>query len=368
VIPRRTLLIVSFLAALSAFAQTPSDTFEGVKRIVAFGDIHGDYQVFTQLLRTAQLTNAKNAWIGGEAHLVLPGDYVDRGPDSAKVMDLLMDLEREAQKAGGQVHALLGNHETMDILGDLRYVTKEDFKGYQQSNSKELRDAQMQAALERLKEDKTPPPDEAAWRKKFEDEHPLGWVEHRLAFLPDGKYGKWLRQKNTIIKINDMIFLHGSISAKYAGMSRQEINDEVRAELADFSKVQGGIVGDTENNPMWFRGMATSPETDAGMQALVDRVLDTQRVRHIVIGHTVMPAVLPRFGGKVIAIDVGLAKVMGGPPAFLVVEDSKFYAVHRALKLQLPVNGGNVLEYLRAAAALDPPDSPLRKQLAKQGR
>ncbi len=363
VIPRRTLLIVPFLAATSAFAQTPQDTFEGVKRIVAFGDVHGDYQVFTQLLRTAQLTNAKNAWIGGDAHLVLPGDYVDRGPDSAKVMDLLMDLEREAQKAGGQVHALLGNHETMDILGDLRYVTKDDFKGYQQSNSKELRDAQMQATLDRLKEDKTPPPDEAAWRKKYEDEHPLGWVEHRLAFLPTGKYGKWLREKNTIIKINDMIFLHGGISPKYAGMSRQEINDGVRSELADLGKVQGGIVGDSEIGPLWYRGMATNSENDPGMQALVDQVLKTQQARYIVIGHTVMPAILPRFGGKVIAIDVGLSKVMGGPPAFLVVEDSKFYAVHREHKLDLPVSGENLQGYLRAVTALEPPNSALRKQL-----
>ncbi len=354
------------LAAMSAFAQTPQDTFENVKRVVAFGDIHGDYQVFTQLLRTAQLTNAKGAWIGGDTHLVLTGDYVDRGPDSAKVMDLVMDLEREAQKAGGQVHALLGNHETMDILGDLRYVTKDDFKGYQQSNSKELRDAQMQAALDHLKQDKTPPADEAAWRKTYEDEHPLGWVEHRLAFVPNGKYGKWLRQKNTIIKINDMIFLHGGISAKYAGRSRQEINDEVRAELADLSKVQGGMVGDTEVGPLWYRGMATSSENDAGMRALVDKVLEAQQARHIVIGHTVMPAVLPRFGGKVITIDVGLAKVMGGPPAFLLVEDSKFYAVHRERKLELPVSGESLQGYLRAAAALEPLNSPLRKQLTNQ--
>lgn len=351
---------------MSAFAQTPQDTFENVKRVVAFGDIHGDYQVFAQLLRTAQLTNAKNSWIGGDTHLVLTGDYVDRGPDSAKVMDLVMDLEREAQKAGGQVHALLGNHEVMDIYGDLRYVTKEDYKGYQQPNSKELRDAQMQAALDGLKQNKTPPPDEAAWRKTYEDQHPLGWVEHRLAFLPSGKYGKWLREKNTIIKIDDMIFLHGGIGPKYATASRREINEKVRAELADSSKLAGGIANDGEDGPLWYRGMATNSENDAAMQVLVDQVLKTQQARHIVIGHTVMPAILPRFGGKVIAIDVGLSKVMGGPPAFLLVEDSKFYAVHRERKLELPVNGESLQGYLRAAAALDPPNSPLRKLLTTQ--
>jgi predicted MPP superfamily phosphohydrolase len=240
VIPRRIILLSPILLAASTFAQTPQDTFEGVKRVVAIGDVHGDLQALTTMLRTAQLINAKNAWIGGAAHLVLTGDYVDRGPDSAKVMDLLIDLEPQAQRAGGRVHALIGNHETLDLYGDLRYVSKEDFKSYENAGSAELRDAQMNVALENLKQNKTPPADERAWRKQYEQEHPLGWVEHRMAFLPSGKYGKWLRQKNTIIKINDALFLHGGISPKYANTSIREINDEVRLELADFTKIEKG--------------------------------------------------------------------------------------------------------------------------------
>jgi hypothetical protein len=363
---RRTLLLTPFVLAAAGFAQTPQDTFEGVKRVVAMGDIHGDYPRFVELLRTAQLINTKNAWIGGNAHLVLTGDYVDRGPDSAKVMDLLMDLEPQAQRAGGRVHALLGNHEAMNIYGDLRYVTPDTYKTFQQSNSKDLREAQMQAALEGMKQSKTSPVDVGAWRKKFEEEHPLGWVEQRMAFLPEGKYGKWLRQKNAIVKINDAIFLHGGISTKYAGTTRQEINEKVRAELTDFNKLQGGIVT-AEDGPLWYRGLAQDAEDDAGMKALVDQVLKTHQVGHIVIGHTPMAGILPRFGGKVITIDVGLSKFYGGPPgppAFLVLENSKYYAVHRGRQLELPVNGGSVLEYLGAATQMDPPDSQLRKLLA----
>src|SRR5256885_1973209 len=129
---RRIHLILVLVAAVSALAQTQPDTFEGVKRIVAIGDIHGDYERFTELLRTAQLTDSKNRWAGGRTHLVLTGHYVDRGSNSAKVMDLIMTLEPQALKAGGQIHALIGNHEAMDFYGDLRYVTKEDFAGYQQ--------------------------------------------------------------------------------------------------------------------------------------------------------------------------------------------------------------------------------------------
>ena len=359
-------VLALLLAALPAHPQTPQDTFEGIHRVVAIGDVHGDYPRFLEVLRTAELIDGKSAWKGGTAHLVLTGDFVDRGDASGKVMDLIMSLEAQALKAGGGVHALIGNHEGMDLYGDLRYVTKQDFASFQGPDSKELRDRQMEAALENLKHTGTPPANESAWRKTFEEEHPLGWVEHRLAFQPDGKYGQWLRRQNAMIKVNDAIFLHGGISLRYSALSIREINEKVRQELNDFQNLAGGMVTD-EEGPLWFRGMALLPETDARMNALADRVLALHQVRHIVIGHTPMVAVMPRFGGKVIAIDVGLSKPFGGPPAFLIMEDGKYSVMHRGRKLDLPVDGGSVLQYLGSAAALEPANSKL-KQAAAKGR
>ena len=368
---RRATCLILLLAAVPAFPQgrgeSNSDTFTNVRRIVAIGDVHGDYQRFVELLRTAALVDAKNAWTGGDTHLVLIGDFVDRGDHSAQVLDLLMDLEPQARKAGGALHALIGNHEAMDIYGDLRYVTADDFAGFALANkdgknSKDVRDRAMRDALDDLKRQGMPPADETAWRKKFQDEHPLGWVEHRLAFQPSGKYGKWLRQQNAIIKINDVVFLHGGISQKYAASTRREINTRVREELSDFPKLANGMVTD-EDGPLWYRGMAQLPEDDRGMAALLPRVLATHQAARVVIGHTPQLAVLPRFGGKVITIDVGLSKPFGGSPAFLVIEDGKYFAVHRGRRLPLPVDGGNVLEYLRSAAALDPIDSRLRRSI-----
>lgn len=361
---RRSLLLIP-LAVGVAFAQAPaesSDTFVDISRIVAFGDIHGDYQRLLELLRTAGLVDAKNTWSGGATHLVLTGDFVDRGDHSAQVLDLLMELEPQARKAGGRLHALIGNHEAMNLYGDLRYVTKEDFAGYQARNSKELQEQQMRAAWEQLKDQGQAPADESAWRRKFQDEHPLGWVERALAFQPNGKYGKWLRQQNAIIRINDAVFLHGGISQKYADLSIFEINSRVRRELSDFTKLSKGIVTDDEG-PLWYRGMAQLPEDDRDMLALLPRLLAKHQVRHVVVGHTPQVAVMPRFDGKVIVIDVGLSKPFDGPPAFLSIDDGKYYAVHRARRLELPVNGGNVLEYLGAAAALEPAQSRLRRAL-----
>ena len=77
------------------------------------GDIHGHCDKLAGLLRDAGLVDADLAWSGGDARLFLLGDYVDRGPDGIGVIDLLMGLGVEAAAAGGQVEALLGNHDVM---------------------------------------------------------------------------------------------------------------------------------------------------------------------------------------------------------------------------------------------------------------
>ncbi len=248
----------------------------------------------------------------------------------------------------------------MNIYGDLRYVPDEEYELYRTAKSEEVRDKYFKLLVEDLKESGTPPPRGDEFRKKFDAEHPLGWVEHREAFGPEGKYGKWLLQHKVIIKINDVIFLHGGISPKYARKTMKEFNQEVQEELEDLKRLQNGMIMD-QDGPLWYRGLALEPENENGLGAHVDRVLKTHEAGRMVIGHTPMVAVLPRFGGKVITIDVGLSKFFGGPPALLIIEGSKFYALHRGQRLALPAEGGSALPYLKAAAALDPPPSPIQR-------
>jgi hypothetical protein len=357
-------LAAASLLAASLFAE---DTFEGVQRIVAIGDIHGDYDRLVELLRSAQVVDRNNAWTGGATHLVLTGDFLDRGPAPRQVMDLLMELEPQAEMAGGRVHALIGNHEAMNIYGDLRFVSREDVESYRTPNSGPLRERVIKAVLEDLRAKGSPPKDEAKFRKKFEDEHPLGLAERELAFAPDGKYGKWLRGQNAIIKINDLVFVHGGIGPKYAAWTREEINQTIRAELDDLTKWHGGMAEDPDG-PLWYRDLALSPESNVSLEGEIDRVLHTQQARHMVIGHTVIPAILPRFAGRVITIDVGLSALYGGPPAFLLVEGSKYYAVYRGQRVDLPVGRGSLPQYLRAAEAADPSNQKLRNLVRAGGR
>ena len=370
-LPRFHFLFVALSLAL-AFVAVPGslqakDEWDGVERIVAIGDVHGDYDQFVRLLRSAQLIDAKDRWVGGKAHLVQTGDVPDRGPDTRRILDLLMRLEREARKAGGYVHPLIGNHEAMNMYGDLRYVVAGEYEAFKTPRSEELRQLFYEQHVETLK--KTPPESglpvfDEAYRKKWEAERPLGFVEHRLAFAPDGKYGKWIRSQNAVIRINDSLFVHGGLGPAYGALSVAQINQQVQTELKDFSKLPQGMVMDPQG-PLWYRGLAQDEEATLGDH--LEQVLGRLNAKRIVLGHTPQPgAVMSRYSGKVLLIDVGLSAAYGGNLACLVIEKGQLYALHRGEKLLLPSDaaGDEYLAYLRRAASLDPAPSRLTGVIA----
>jgi hypothetical protein len=364
-LPRALLLV---LAATLAWAQ---DSFPPAARIVAIGDLHGGYTQFVTLLRQAGLVDARLRWTGGQAVLVQTGDCLDRGPESRKILDLLIKLEKDAARAGGRVHALLGNHEAMNIYGDLRYVAPEEYGAFKTSQSAEFRDAFYQQELEaRAKQDPTRRGDPGAdYRAKWYEEHPLGWLEHRVAFSPEGQYGKWLTAHNAMVRVGDTLFLHGGIGPKYAAARMTDLNETIRRELTTLQGIEQSVAADPDG-PLWYRGLAQGDEAE--LAAHLAAVLAQYGVKRIVIGHTpTLGAVMPRFNQQVIVIDVGLGPTYGNRQAFLALEAGTPYAVHRGKKLALPANGAGMLEYLRQAAALDPQPStltPLIDQLKTEPR
>ncbi|MGH9657391.1 MAG: protein-tyrosine-phosphatase, partial [Bryobacteraceae bacterium] len=253
---------------------------------------------------------------------------------------------------------LIGNHEAMNVYGDLRYVSPGEYEAFKDGRSREVRDAFFEQHVEEMKK-KTPPQpvDRAAWEK----ENPLGFFEHRMAFGPKGNYGRWIRRHNAVVRINDAIFLHGGVGPKYASLTGNAINTQIRAELEDFTRLQGGAAMDPEG-PLWYRGLAEGAEGE--LAAHLDAVLKSHGAARVVIGHTPTDgAVLPRFNGRVVMIDVGLSAHYGSRTACLVIEKDQWFALHRGKKLPLP--GAGVVEYLKQAAALDPPPSPLAPLIKK---
>jgi len=358
------LCVLSF----AALAQSPEqDVWTGIERVVAVGDVHGDFQQFTAVLRSVELIDAKNNWSGGRAHLVQTGDLLDRGPEARRCIDFVIKLTDQARRAGGMVHELLGNHEAMNVYGDLRYVPPEEFAAFRDGDSEARRAAYYEQYVEQLK--KSPPPGglpklDAEYQRQWFEKTPLGFVERQMQFGPRGQYGKWFRVRNAVIKVNDTVFLHGGISPKYAAVTAREMNERIRSELADFSRLQNGLTMDFDG-PLWYRGLAQDAE--GPLREHVDRVLAFHGARRIAIGHTVLDGtVIPRFDGKVLAIDVGLSALYGARTACLVLEGGNAYTMHRGRKIPLPQDSGRaLLEYLRACASADPQPSPLAKRIAE---
>ena len=356
-----TAILIAAACLLNPAAARAEDSWENVGRIVAIGDVHGDYNQFVTLLRQSGLIDEKDDWIGGATHLVQTGDVPDRGPDTRKAMDLLMKLEGQARKSKGYVHALIGNHEAMNVYGDLRYVHAGEYAAFQTPRSEQVRDRAYEEYVRQIKDTRPReqwPDFEAGYRALWEKEYPLGYFEHRQAFSPSGKYGKWIIDHNVIIKINDILFLHGGIGPNYASSTVREINKQAREAFRDFNLLNGGLLVDSEG-PLWYRGLANNEDAAEGPH--LEAVLKNFGAKRIVIGHTpTAGTVIPRFEGRVLMIDVGLSEAYGRRLACLVVEGGEFYSLHRGEKLPMPADSGpGLLEYLKKAASLDPQPSPL---------
>jgi hypothetical protein len=378
------LLIVITLAAAAA----PES------RIVAIGDVHGDIADFNSILQKTGLTNEKGNWIGGATVLVQTGDVVDRGPKSRESLDLLMSLERQARKQKGKVIALLGNHEVMAMMGDLRYVSPEDYRGFASERSEKIREEAYQEYLDFAAHNhpgSDAPPNDPMPREKWMLEHPVGFFERRDAFGPQGVYGRWLREHDAVVQIGGVLYLHGGLNPNTPYGSVQELNQEIHAELAAFDSLwqslskkkviwrymrieealrqsdsewkalqAGGQVPpelkkdletflsfpnwliNSPDSPLWYRGLALEPE--ASLKPSFEAMLERLKAGYVVVGQTPQSnfEINHRFGDRVFLIDTGmLGPVFGGRASALEFRDGRFTAHYAKEKPQAlpPVHG-----------------------------
>lgn len=291
------------LAALAAPAQ-----WTGVPRVVAFADVHGAYAELTTLLRETGVIDAELRWAAGRTHLVSLGDLLDRGADSRRVMDLLMRLQGEAEAAGGRVHVVLGNHEAMNLLGDLRYVHPGEYAAYADMEATAEREAQRRAWLAA-----NPGAEAGAFERKF----PPGYFGHRAAFAAQGHYGRWLLTLPVAVTINDSLFMHAGPSQQLLGMGLAELNLRYRSALVESlgaaDRPLQVRVEAARNNPLlsvdgpnWYRGAALCREAVEADVLLP--LLQQWGATRLVVGHTVAPGgrATTRFDGRVVKLDAGM--------------------------------------------------------------
>lgn len=361
----RTALIIGalFLQTACSPAPTAQWRFENVERVVAVSDIHGAYDPVVATFQRAGLLDDDLAWVGATSHLVIVGDVLDRGPQSRRIMDLLIRLEQDAEEAGGRVHLLLGNHEVMNMVGDNRYVADEEFAAFAAEESA----AERERWFRQFRGTQPADDNEAAVRERFDEAAPPGYFGHRRAFAAEGYYGKWLLQKPYIIVINDTAYVHGGLPTYVTDHGIEGVNTLLKNDLLEFlnarstleasamlSPVDGfrelpetldanlaksNVGQDTvaaanaavvlkqspqhvSSGPLWYRGTATCSAPSEG-EAL-NAALGTLGASRVVIGHTTTKTrkIQTRFGGRVIEVNTGmLASSYGGSGYALVIED-----------------------------------------------
>ena len=307
------------------WCATPS----AAQRVVAVADIHGNADGFTRILQAAELLDGDGHWAGGDATFVQTGDFTDRGDAVRAVMDLLMRLEGEATEAGGRVVVLLGNHEVMNMMRDVRDVTPAIYATFADDRSEARREqayVEYRAWAEAVD---VPAAGEDSWRTI----HPPGYFAYREALAPDGHYGRWLREKPIVAQIDGSIFLHGGIHPAVAPPGLDAKNAQAREELAAFDRDRARLIeagallpfseledmitvvralrgadppdGMTravepatrlggmsswsivdENGPLWFRGFALWQSADGRPQ--IARLLGRYDAERFVVGHSVL--------------------------------------------------------------------------------
>jgi hypothetical protein len=344
-----------------AVSESTPYEWTDVSRIVAIGDVHGSYDKLISLLQGTGVVNEALAWSGGSTHLVFIGDLVDRGPQELEVLDLVRQLEEQAPSTGGEVHALLGNHEVMNLVRDLRYVPEEGFLAFAAEENKKDRSKAWQRFRGGMASPTVPL---GKVKAAFDQRYPPGYFARIRAFAPEGEYGSWIFQHPTIIKINGVVFLHGGLTDILAGLGLEAINEQVRQGIVDLIPVMDKLEGETAGpadftetyraaltlvekggddsrveaarsflrlteslafsptGPLWYRG--NSLENERVERASLDRALAALDARAIVVAHTPTRSgrITSRFKGQIFRADVGMA--YGREPLALVIEGTDF--------------------------------------------
>jgi hypothetical protein len=256
-----------FEVRLKSKLENEKAEYNRPKKMLVVSDIEGNFGAFRKLLQAAGVIDANYNWIFGDGHLVLVGDFVDRGDMVTEVHWLIYALEDQAAAAKGKVHYILGNHEIMNMSGDLNYL-----------NTKYQRNS--------------------------------GLIQRHYMQLvgPESEIGRWLATKNIAERIGNLLFVHAGMSGymNLMALPVKDVNAMARPFYTDSTfkypdpKVE---ILFSDFGPFWYRGYyggqpkATIPQ--------IDSTLSIYNVKHVVTGHTIVaPHIATYHDGKVINIDV----------------------------------------------------------------
>jgi hypothetical protein len=263
-----------------------NQSFNKIDSIVVITDIHGEYNIYLDLLKATGIIDKNLNWNFGKGHLVILGDSFDRGPMVTEVLWHIFGLEKQAAKAGGMVHVLLGNHGAMVLSKDLRYINE-----------------------------------------KYKRVEEIADTRYCDLYSETSVLGKWLRTKPVVITINNILFVHAGISIE---MVRRDMN------IVQINQVfSNKIIGKNKNSikrkeelnflygndgPLWYRGYFSDKSF---CESRLDSILHFYGKEHIVVGHTVCDDIQSLYNNKIFGIDVGIMNEL--PGEVLIYKNGFFY-------------------------------------------
>jgi len=252
-----------------------SQNYKGVDSIIAVSDVHGQYKKYTDILQSNGVIDSDLNWKFGKGHLVFLGDAFDRGDKVTELLWHLFALEKQAEKAGGMVHVLIGNHEDMVISGDLRYMNE-----------------------------------------KYRKVEELTKTKYSDLYAQNTVLGKWLRDKPVMITINDILFVHAGISIEMVRMKLtvKKVNklfaDKIFGKALDPGNKNRNVgLLASDKGPLWYRGYF---EDSTFCESRLDSILTFYDSRHIVVGHTTFKNIKGYYNDKLFGIDSGIGYMQPG--------------------------------------------------------
>eukprot|EP00798_Chlamydomonas_sp_ICE-L_P008041 gene8041-1275_t len=308
--------------------DNPATHVKATGRIVAIGDVHGDWQKTIDSLLMARVIEINEedeiVWSGGDAVLVQVGDVMDRGDNEIAIVKLLRALDLQAKQQGGAVHMLNGNHESLNVCGDFRYVTPGAFV-----------ESALFAGLS---------------ENELSDWGLLARVRYAV-YKPGGPMALELAKNPTVLVVNDTAFAHGGLLPIHVNYGLKRLNAETAAWMRADTTAEGGkaappflAMGDS-NSVFWNRELSKetfpSPYDRYNACNKLKQALAKVGAKRLVVGHT------PQVGGancecegQVWRIDVGMSSgvlnratqvleivpstVAGGQPVIRVIREEDY--------------------------------------------
>lgn len=279
----------TFNVQLKQKLSNEKSEYNGVKKMLVISDIEGNFEALRKLLQAAQVIDENFNWTFGKDHLVLVGDFLDRGTMVTEVLWFIYSLEDKAKAAGGYVHYILGNHEIMNMSDELDYVQERYLKHAELMNK-----------------------------------------PYMQLFGPNAEIGRWLATKNVAERIGNTLFTHGGISSymNMLAIPLKELNDITRPFYTDttykYADNRLNLIY-SDLGPFWYRNYYKAPR--ASMQQ-IDSTLDIYGVKYITTGHTIISnEIRSLYDGKVFNVDVHHAE---GRPEALLIDNGKFWRINTA--------------------------------------